>query len=202
MNIPDTVNILGTEYKIILVDKDGNIFDDNCDMFFKPETKEIFMNMESLDSAKKELMFTMSIVRAFLFESGLSEEKIRGDYDFDVAFVTAVHFLKILDITKKFDKKKKKLTKVDVLGTKYRIIYSNHSDVADCDSYIIPYHKKIVINFNNSDEIIKRSIIRWTFIAFFLERGLDRDWIYNNVLSNWFMIQFTKIEKVVNMLKQ
>ena len=201
MNISNSVNILGTEYKIILTDKNDSVFSDGCDMGFVPETKEIFMAMEGLNSAEKELMFTTCIIRAFLFESGFFEEKIQCDYDIDIPFTTTKFFLKIQNMLRKFDKKRESLTKVNILGTKYRISYFNRNCFTDFDSCIIPLDKKIMINIDKSNSYIRESVVHELFNAFLLEMGLDYAWICDSYLPDWFMIQFTKIEKVVNMLK-
>ena len=56
MNIPDTVNILGTEYKIIKTDKNDSIFENSNSMCVVcKDDKKIFISVEeTCDSILRE----------------------------------------------------------------------------------------------------------------------------------------------------
>ena len=77
MNIPDTVNILGAEYKIIKTDKDDSIFGDSDSICVvcKPDKKIFIAVEETCDSIIKNSLINC-IIRMFLYESGIHSNSI------------------------------------------------------------------------------------------------------------------------------
>ena len=77
MNIPDTVNILGAEYKIIKTDKDDSIFGDSDSICIvcKPDKKIFIAVEETCDSIIKNSLINC-IIRMFLYESGIHSNSI------------------------------------------------------------------------------------------------------------------------------
>lgn len=73
-----TVNILGTQYKILIVDKDDYRYDREADGWCDPQAKEIlvFNYNQSAESVKDLVAYQRKVIRheiihAFLYESGL-----------------------------------------------------------------------------------------------------------------------------------
>lgn len=216
MNIPNTVNILGTEYKIVKTDKDDSIFDsfDLTFVVFK-QSKEIFIATEGLCDGMIKRSLTNCIIRIFLLESGIHANSIdRWAMNDEMYGWMALQFYKILNVIKEFDRLQKDLTEVTILGTKYKILYckdidsdSEFSKNPDVGAYINHYKKNIVINTKlDTFKCFLRSILLHELIhGFLFESGLDSestdDWAENEEMIDWFALQFEKIEKVVDTIR-
>ena len=83
-NIPDTVTVLGTEYKIKISNRDDPKMD-GADGYFEGVVKEIYLNEEMFISEDKlyvrgfhtkywKKVLRHELVHAFIYESGLDSE--------------------------------------------------------------------------------------------------------------------------------
>lgn len=106
-------------------------------------------------------------------------------------------------------------TTIDVLGTKYSIIFRNIKDdkyLKDSDGYIDKTSKKIVIcNMEDDNEldnfkIHQCKVLRHEIIhAFFFESGLaenveNQHYGVSETMVDWIAIQFPKIYKIFKQL--
>ena len=98
--------------------------------------------------------------------------------------------------------------KVDILGTKYKILRQTESEnpkLEDADGLCELYSKKIVLReitpdkmtFENAKEYEKKVLRHEIVHAFFAESGLrhECDFAYNEELVDWIAIQIPKIAK-------
>lgn len=81
-SLPDKVNVLGTEYKIIYSRKEDDEKLDDCNGYCEPAAKELHINSELFTDGKEYMkdvyLFGFKVVRheivhAFIEESGLAE---------------------------------------------------------------------------------------------------------------------------------
>lgn len=108
---------------------------------------------------------------------------------------------------------------VNILGTKYKILYHNEKvnpKMTNSDGYVERFSKEIHINNelfdeeyrkdpNISDKLEKHvlEVFRHEIIhAFVYESGLweNCDWATNEEMTDWFAKQFPKIQKVFKQL--
>lgn len=216
MNIPDTVNILGTEYKIIKTDKDDSVFDsfDSTFVVFK-QSKEIFIATEGLCDGMIKRSLTNCIIRIFLLESGIHANSIdRWAMNNEMYGWMALQFPKILYVIKEFDKLQKDLTEVTILGTKYKILYckdvdsdSEFSADPNTSAYIDYYEKNIVVNekIDSFECFLRTTLLHELIHGFLFESGLNSestdDWAENEEMVDWLALQLAKIEKVVDTIR-
>ena len=216
MNIPDTVNILGIEYKIIKTDKDDSIFGDSDSICIvcKPD-KKIFIAVEEIcDSIIKNSLINC-IIRIFLYESGIHSNSIDDWAENGEMFGwMASQFDKISYVIKKFDRLQKDLTEIRILGVKYKILYcenasldSEFSSNSNTGAYIDHYKKNIVIKkeSDNFKYFLRSTILHEVIHGFLFESGLGEvsinDWAENEEMVDWLALQFEKIRKVVDTIR-
>ena len=219
MNIPNTVNILGTEYKIIKTDKDDSIFnlirkksttsiggstftgsDSIC--IVRKTDKKIFIAKEGAceDIVKNSLV--NCIIRMFLYESGIHSNSIdEWAMNGEMFGWMASQFDKISYVIKKFDRLQKDLTEVRILGVKYKILYCENASLdsefsADPNiSAYIDYYKKNIIVKKESDNFkyfLRDTILHEVIHGFLFESGLDisiDDWAENEEMVDWFALK-------------
>lgn len=106
---------------------------------------------------------------------------------------------------------------VNILGTEYEIIKRTKSEdpkLEECWGYNEPFTKKIIIDANMDDgsklnaerlDLFAEKVLRHEIIhAFFTESGLHEncDYAMNEELVDWIAIQFPKIAKVIEQVKE
>ena len=216
MNIPDTVNILGAEYKIIKTDKNDSIFGDSDSICVvcKPDKKIFIVVEEICDSIIKNSLINC-IIRMFLYESGIHSNSIDDWAENGEMFGwMASQFDKISYIIKKFDRLQKDLTEIRILGVKYKILYcentsldSEFSSNSNTGAYIDHYKKNIVVKkeSDNFKYFLRSTILHEVIHGFFFESGLGEvsinDWAENEEMVDWLALQFEKIRKVVDTIR-
>ena len=216
MNIPDIVNILGVEYKIIKTDKDDSIFGDSDSICIvcKPD-KKIFIAVEEIcDSIIKNSLINC-IIRVFLYESGIHSNSIDDWAENGEMFGwMASQFDKISYVIKKFDRLQKDLTEIRILGVKYKILYcenasldSEFSSNSNTGAYIDHYKKNIVVKkeSDNFKYFLRSTILHEVIRGVVCESGLGEvsinDWAENEEMVDWLALQFEKIRKVVDTIR-
>lgn len=215
MNIPDTVNILGTEYKMIKTDKDDSIFegsDSTC--VVRKTDKKIFIAKEGACEGIIKNSLVNCIIRMFLYESGVHSNSIdEWAINGEMFGWMALQFYKISHVIKKFDRLQKNLTEVRILGVKYKILYcedaksdSEFSADPNTSAYIDYYKKNIIVKkeSDNFKYFLRSTILHEIIHGFLFESGLDisiDDWAENEEMVDWFALQFEKIEKVVDTIR-
>ena len=216
MNIPDTVNILGTEYKIVKTDKNDSIFEDSNSMCVvcKDDKKIFIAAEETCDSIIKNPLINC-IIRMFLYESGIHSNSIDDWAENGEMFGwMASQFDKISYVIKKFDRLQKDLTEIRILGVKYKILYcentsfdSEFSSDPNTSAYIDYYKKNIVVKkeSDNFKYFLRSTILHEVIHGFLFESGLGEvsinDWAENEEMVDWFALQFEKIEKVIDTIR-
>lgn len=94
---------------------------------------------------------------------------------------------------------KKIKTKINILGTEYKIYTDTASDnklLEKCDGYILPERKEIYIDKECSNQhqnqILKHELVH----AYLYESGLDiESWGRNEEIVDWIALQLEKIIK-------
>lgn len=216
MNIPNSVNILGTEYKMIKTDKDDSIFegsDSTC--VVRKTDKKFFIATEGACEGIIKNSLVNCIIRMFLYESGVHSNSIdEWAINGEMFGWMALQFDKISNVIKKFDRLQKDLTEVRILGVKYKILYcedaksdNEFSEDPNTSAYIDFYKKNIVVKkeSDNFKYFLRSTILHEVIHGFLFESGLDDvsidDWAKNEEMIDWFAMQFEKIEKVVDTIR-
>ena len=87
--------------------------------------------------------------------------------------------------------------KVNILGTKYTIIYENFGR-DNRDGYCNVINKEIHIDIQITNEIRKKNVLKHEIIhAFLFESGLE-NYFYDEVLISYFALQFDKIKNAIS----
>ena len=93
------------------------------------------------------------------------------------------------------------LFKINVLGTDYGVIadtQDNNVQLRNCDAYIAPEFKLIVLDKANKDRHQMKVLAHEIVHAFLYESGLDvESWAHNEEIVDWIAIQLFKINSVV-----
>mgnify|MGYP006920286833 CR=1 FL=1 len=210
MNIPDNINILGTEYKIVLTERNNDVFNGFDSTFIvQKHNKEIFIATEGLCDGIIKRSLTNCIIRIFLLESGIHANSINNwAMNNEMYGWMALQFYKILHVIKEFDNLQKELTEVMILGVKYKISYckdvdsdSEFSANPSTSAYIDYYEKNIVIKEELDIFFLRTTLLHELIHGFLFESGLNSestdDWAENEEMIDWFALQFKKIAKVV-----
>mgnify|MGYP004514817281 CR=1 FL=1 len=216
MNIPNSVNILGTEYKIIKTDKDDSIFEgsDSACIVRKTDKKFFIATEGACDGIIKNLLVNC-IIRIFLYESGIHSNSIDKWAINDEMFGwMALQFDKISNVIKKIDRLQKDLTEVRILGVKYKILYCENASLdsefsadPNIGAYIDYYEKNIIVKkeSDNFKYFLQSTILHEVIHGFLFESGLNSEstdnWAENEEMVDWFALQFRKIEKVVDTIR-
>ncbi len=213
MNIPDNINILGTEYKIVLTERNDDVFNGFDSTFIvSKHNKKIFVATEGLCDGMIRRLLTNCTIKIFLLESGIHANSINNWAMNDEMYGwMALQFYKILNVIKEFDRLQKDLTEVAILGTKYKILYckdvdsdSEFSANPNTGAYIDYYEKNIVVNekIDSFECFLRTTLLHELIHGFLFESGLNSestdDWAENEEMVDWFALQFAKIEKVVD----
>lgn len=94
----------------------------------------------------------------------------------------------------------KKIFDINVLGTKYTVFVSikeKDPRLVNCDGYIAPEKKWIVLDKTNVDIHQKHVLTHEIVHAFLYESGLDGEtWAVNEEIVDWIALQVLKISTV------